>query len=179
MLPTLIILLYKEGQWTVEYFMIGVERSFTIVRHTSWNLINEDTTMTPCLLIYDHLARPLVIHQDVPGSKISVYKALLGQVLHTWGNLTTETEEQWRSHINLFTGRENREAQLLPLPHTCAMLVSVEQWIQQDTLHYIYSDLIERETIFSHYTIVKYLRFKYFYESVISLVVYLPCFERE
>ena len=59
------------------------------------------------------------------------------------------------------------------------MLVSVEQWIQQDTLHYIYSDLIERETIFSHYTIVKYLRFKYFYESVISLVVYLPCFERE
>ena len=39
--------------------------------------------MTPCLLIYDHLARPLVIHQDVPGSKISVYKALLGQVLHT------------------------------------------------------------------------------------------------
>ena len=36
-----------------------------------------------------HLASLLVIHQDVPGSKVSVYKALLGQVLHTWGNLTT------------------------------------------------------------------------------------------
>ena len=94
--PLSTVLLYKGSAhvfWCVHVYEIRslgvlmiawVERApSTIVRHTSLHLINEDTTMTPCLLIYAHLARPLIIHQDVPGSKVSVYKALLGQVLHT------------------------------------------------------------------------------------------------
>ena len=39
---------------------------------------------------------PTTIHQDVPGSKVSMYKALLGQVLHTRGNLKTVPQQLLR-----------------------------------------------------------------------------------
>ena len=50
-------------------------------------------------IMQSHLARSLIIHQYVPGSKVSVYKALLGQVFHTRGNLTTVPQQLLRKEL--------------------------------------------------------------------------------
>ena len=56
---------------------------FQISRHAKICNLHAEKQMIDLVRCSSYLACLVIIHQDVPGSKVSVYKALLGQVLHT------------------------------------------------------------------------------------------------
>ena len=80
--------------------------SFRILRHIILSIINISGHSKICNLFMirkrllspfsAHLASFFIIHQNVPCSKVPVYKFLLGQVLHTFGNLMTEPQQLLR-----------------------------------------------------------------------------------